>query len=183
MKKIFQLTIFVLMLAVTSMASAASEKSTIEEGADLSNIHKLAIGTTNYYQTDSNAPTYDEFVDIIYEASKVGRTQVISNADYRAAAKKISKFKIELFEPSIAQKMSNQGISDLADAYLVTTIANPNRPNFFFEVYDAKTNQLLYTYQTVLAKTSRKNAKNFQEICETFFKKFDQVAVKQAKKR
>lgn len=183
MKKILQLSLFVLMLAVTSMASAASEKSTLQEGADLSSIHKLAIAAPNYYQTDSKAPTYDDFVEILYNASKSSRTEVIPYSEFQSTTKAYSRFNLDFFDPNVLKQMKGRMRSEIADAYLVATIANPRRPNFFFEVYDAKTNELLYTYQTVLAKTSSKSVKNYQEICETFYKKFDKLAVDQAKKK
>ena len=79
MKKIVQLFVFMCMIALTTqVAFANSDKETLQEGADIVSVHRLAIGSPLYQQIDEKAPSKDMLTQIVYDSSRVARSYIVS---------------------------------------------------------------------------------------------------------
>ena len=79
MKKIIQMLLIACMVVLgTQVAFANADKVTVQEGADLTAIHRLAIGSPLYMQVDPKSPNKDMLTQIVYESSRVARCYVIS---------------------------------------------------------------------------------------------------------
>lgn len=180
MKKFF---IAVLMLAVmlTSTVAMAAFKETISEDADIAAVKRLAVALPMHFKTEDAEPTVEEFTQIIFNSSKAARCYVISYDDIARNIKGDTGVEIESLQEEDARKTFNANVGKYADAYLLVTTANNNKKTqFFFEVYDAKTGDLLYLL-TTQAGTIGKNAKDYARACEEFYKKFDAAAEKSLK--
>ena len=78
MKKIIQMLLIACMVVLgTQVAFANADKVTVQEGADLTAIHRLAIGSPLYMQVDPKSPNKDMLTQIVYESSRVARCYVI----------------------------------------------------------------------------------------------------------
>ena len=154
MKKIVQVMLFVCLTVFgMQVAFANSDKVTIPEGADIVSVKRLALAAPLYTPT-KDAPTKEELLASMYEASNVARSYVLS---YDMVAADIQK---------------NTGL----------TVANNSRIVFFFDVYRSGTNELLYTYQIVANRSQNANTETYKALSEQFYKNFERSANEQAKK-
>ena len=77
MKKIIQMLLIACLVVLgTQVAFANSDKVTVQEGADLTAVHRLAIGSPLYMQVDPKSPNKDMLTQIVYESSRVARCYV-----------------------------------------------------------------------------------------------------------
>ncbi len=183
MKKLVQILVMMCMVVfATQVAFAHADKETIQEGADLTSIHRLAVAYPRYVPVGENAPTVEELSGIIFDASKVARSYVVS---YDAVAEGIRKDKnvdIKALDVRKAEKVFKDNVAKYADAYIVTWVANNSRTSFFFDIYRAGTNELLYTYQIQANRSDKDDAKTYQALSEQFYKHFERTANNQQKK-
>ena len=183
MKKLVQMLLVVCMVVLgAQVALAASDKETIQEGADLASIHRLAIGLPKYVPVAEKPPTKEEVAQAIADASKVARSYVIS---YDAAAEGIRGDKgidIKALDRRKAETEFKNGIAKIADAYVVMTVANNTGITCFFDIYKAGTNELLYTYQVVGKRYEKDSVSTYKSLSEEFFKHFEKAAEEQQKK-
>ena len=80
-----------------------------------------------------------------------------------------------------AAKVFKENVAADADAYVVVTVANNSYIVFFFDVYRAGTNELLYTYQIVANRSQKADAETYKLLSEQFYKNFERSANEQAK--
>lgn len=183
MKKLMQmLLVLCLVVFSTQVAFANSDKVTLVEGADITGIHRLALAKPLYMQTDKLAPTMDQLIQIESEASKVARMYVIPYDTVAASVKTDTKVDIKALERHQAAKVFKENAGKYADAYVVLTVANDSRTSFFFDVYKAGSNELLYSYQIQANRSEKDNVTTYQNLCEQFYKNFERFIGEQQKK-
>ena len=182
MKKLMQmLLVLCLVVFSTQVAFANSDKVTLVEGADITGIHRLALAKPLYMQTDKLAPTMDQLIQIESEASKVARMYVIPYDTVAASVKTDTKVDIKALDRHQAAKVFKENAGKYADAYVVLTVANDSRTSFFFDVYKAGTNELLYTYQIQANRSEKDSVSTYQNFCEQFYKNFERSIADQQK--
>ena len=183
MKKLMQmLLVLCLVVFSTQVAFANSDKVTLVEGADITGIHRLALAKPLYMQTDKLAPTMDQLIQIESEASKVARMYVIPYDTVAASVKTDTKVDIKALDRHQAAKVFKENAGKYADAYVVLTVANDSRTSFFFDVYKAGSNELLYSYQIQANRSEKDNVTTYQNLCEQFYKNFERFIGEQQKK-
>lgn len=183
MKKLMQmLLVLCLVVFSTQVAFANSDKVTLVEGADITGIHRLALAKPLYMQTDKLAPTMDQLIQIESEASKVARMYVIPYDTVAASVKTDTKVDIKALDRHQAAKVFKENAGKYADAYVVLTVANDSRTSFFFDVYKAGSNELLYSYQIQANRSEKDNVTTYQNLCEQFYKNFERSIGEQQKK-
>ena len=175
MKKLIRILCVLSMLLVSTcaVAFANADKATVMEGADITGIHRLALNRPYYVVNDKLAPTLDQLIQIEADAAKVTRMYVIG---YPAVAESIKADKgvdILALDRRQSAKVFKENAANYADAYVVLTVANDSRTSFFFDVYKAGTNELLYTYQIQANRSEGDNIHTYQNFCEQFYKNFD----------
>ena len=68
MKKIVQMLLIACMVVLsTQVAFANSDKETIQDGANLVTVKRLAVASPLYQQLDTNAPSKDLLTQIVYD--------------------------------------------------------------------------------------------------------------------
>ena len=138
MKKIIQMLLIACMVVLgTQVAFANADKVTVQEGADLTAIHRLAIGSPLYMQVDPKSPNKDMLTQIVYESSRVARCYVISYDTVAQNIKADQNIDIKALDRRTAAKDFKQYVANYADAYVILTVANDSRTTFFFDVYKA----------------------------------------------
>ena len=183
MKKLMQmLLVLCLVVFSTQVAFANSDKVTLVEGADITGIHRLALAKPLYMQTDKLAPTMDQLIQIESEASKVARMYVIPYDTVAASVKTDTKVDIKALDRHQAAKVFKENAGKYADAYVVLTVANDSRTSFFFDVYKAGSNELLYSYQIQANRSEKDDVTTYQNLCEQFYKNFERSIGEQQNK-
>ena len=182
MKKLMRL-VFVLCLLVfgTQVAFANSDKAPILEGADITGIHRLALAKPLYIPSSNLAPTMDQLVEIEGDASKVARMYVISYPTAAESIKTDTQVDILALDRHQAAKVFKDNASKYADAYVVLTVANDSRTSFFFDVYKAGTNELLYTYQIQANRSEKDSVSTYQHLCEQDHQNVQRTTAEQPK--
>lgn len=182
MKKIIQMLLIACMVVLgTQVAFANADKVTVQEGADLTAIHRLAIGSPLYMQVDPKSPNKDMLTQIVYESSRVARCYVISYDTVAQNIKADQNIDIKALDRRTAAKDFKQYVANYADAYVILTVANDSRTTFFFDVYKAGTNELLYTYQIQANRSEGDTVATYTNMAEQFYKHFERSAVEQQK--
>lgn len=173
------------MLAIflTSSVALAAYEEAIEEDADLTRIHTMAIGMPDFYKMEEAEPTIDEFTKILYASGRDYSTHdIISYEDIAASIRRDTGIDIYGLEAMDAERIYNENIGKYADTYMITTVANNSgKPWLFFYVYNAANSKLLYTY-SVQSNTINKTAKDYRKAAEGFYKQFDQTSEKNLSK-
>ena len=181
MKKIFSLLIFAAMILTTTAAFATAYREDVTEGADIASIKRIAIALPQHFKAEDTEPTLEEFTQSVFDASKVARCYVISYDEILANIRKDTGVDVKSLSDSEAEKTFKDTVSKYADAYLVVTTANNSkRTQFFFEVRNSQSGELVYVL-TSQSSDWGKNAKDYKKACEDFYKKFDAAAEKNLK--
>lgn len=172
MKKIFQLLVVLFFLSSSQLALAYSDKATVLEGADISHIERLSIAAP-LYMPIKDSPSMEELVQLLDEASKSSKCQIIT---YDAMVQNILRDKqIDLLKMDrhVGAKIFRDNVANYADAYMILTVANNSRTAFFFDVYKAGTNELLYSYQIIADRDEPDDVKTYTMLAQKFYKNFD----------
>ena len=181
MKKLVQAALFICLTVFgMQVAFANADKITIPEDADLVSVKRLALAAPLYTPT-KGAPSKEELLATMYDASSVARSYVISYDMVAADIQKNAGIDIKALDRRQAAKIYKENVAADADAYVVLTVANNSRIVFFFDVYRAGTNELLYTYQIVANKSEQANTETDKILSEQFYKNFERSANEQAK--
>lgn len=182
MKKIIQMLLIVCLVVLgTQVAFANSDKVTTYDGADITSVHRLAINAPLYMQVNEKAPNKEILTQILYDSSHVARCYVLS---YDSVAKDIQKDKnvdLKALGRREAVKAFKENVGNYADAYVTLTVANNSRTQFFFDVYKAGTNQLLYSYQIAQNRSDADTVETYTNLCEQFYKHFERSVTEQQK--
>jgi len=168
---------------VTSSVALAAFEESVEEGANLLAVKKLAIAMPNYYKTKENEPHITDLMRSIYNAGRFSSTLEVLSYDTAAAAiRRDTGIDIYSIDPVEAEKIYNKYIGKYADTYMISTIANNSgKPWLFFYVYNAADSKLLYTY-SIQSNVIGKNAKDYRKAADGFYKQFDQTSEKNLSK-
>ena len=165
-----------MVMAIGVVCEAAAE--TIDNGAELARVKRLAICYPDYYKTLEKEPTTDEFIKAIYDASKVARTYIISYDDMATHIKQDTGIDIKVIPKMDARRIFKEHVYKYADAYLIVTLANNSS-----DVYAVNTNERVYSLQVPGNKSDdSKNFKAYKALAEEFFRTFDKAAQTEAKK-
>ncbi len=185
MKKIFSALLLAVLL-LTSTAAFAAYNEEIPEGADIAAVKRLAITLPQHYKVEDAEPTTEEFAKLILEASKVARCYVISYDEIAANIQRDTGVDIKSLSDLDARKIYSENVAKYADAFLtVTTANNSKKVQFFFEVQNAQSGEMVYLLTTQSSEIG-KNSKDYLKACENFYKQFDKAAeqsIKNASKK
>ena len=183
MKKLIR-TLLVSCMMLLCAQTAFADQVTIPEGADISDIHRLAIASPQYVPyTALKDPSKEEVLAAVYKASEVARCYVLS---YDTIAQNIAQDKkIDLtgLDRREASKVYKENVAAYADAYVVLTVANDKHVVCFYDVYRAGTNELLYSYRIGAYHNGDRDAATYQTLTERFYKQFEDSAESQQKKK
>ncbi|MBR3624447.1 MAG: coenzyme F(420) biosynthesis enzyme [Selenomonadaceae bacterium] len=183
MKKFIKLlTLTFMFVAVSVTAFAHSDRETIAEGADLSSVHRIALAWPLYVKAEETDLSDREIIDTVFAASKVARTYVISYDDAARNIKDSDRVDISVLDNKKAAAEFKKYIKKHADAYVILTIANNSRLTLFFDVYQAGTDNLLYTYQIEANRSDKSTKPTYNTLSEQFYKHFERAANEQQKK-
>lgn len=172
MKKVFQLLAALFFFGSSSLALAYSDKATVIEGADIVKIERLAVAAPLYMPV-KDAPSMEELVRLLNEAAAVSKHQVVT---YDVMAQNILRDRqVDLYKTDrhVGAKVFRDQVAQYADAYVILTVANNSRTAFFFDVYAAGTNELLYSYQIIADRDDPDDVKTYTEMAQKFYKNFD----------
>lgn len=182
MKKIVQMLLAVCMVVLSAqVAFANADQSTIQEGANLTSVKRIAVAAPLYTPVDDKAPNKEMLTQIVADASRVSRSYVISYDAVAEGVKTATNVDIKSLDRRQAAKVYKENVANYADAYVVLTVANNSRTTFFFDVFKAGTNELLYTYEIRANKGEGDTVATFTNLSEQFYKHFDRSAEEQLK--
>ena len=72
MKKIIQMLVAACLVVLsTQVAFANSDKVTLQDGADIASVKRIAVAMPLYQQLDAKAPNKEQLTQIVYDASRV----------------------------------------------------------------------------------------------------------------
>ena len=189
MRKLFKTFFMLCMLLMTTagLCEAAASAETIDNGEEVGQIKRVAIAYPNYYKTLETEPTIDEFMEMLYEASKVTKHFYVISYDEVADKIKLDTgidIKILAKKNTMeAQKVYKEHIYKYADAYVIVTLANNSRVTMFGEAYLVNSNDRIYCLQLQSGKRdSYKTTKEYKDLAEQFYKTLDKAVQSEAKK-
>ncbi|SDP48340.1 coenzyme F(420) biosynthesis enzyme [Selenomonas ruminantium] len=182
MKKIVQMLLTLCMVVLSAqVAFANADKVTVQEGADITAVKRIAVAAPLYMPRDDKAPNKDMLTQIVSDASRVSRSYVISYDAVAEGIKTATNVDIKSLDRRQAAKVYKENVANYADAYVVLTVANNSRTAFFFDVFKSGTNELLYTYEIRANKSEGDTVNTFNNLCEQFYKHLDRSAEEQVK--
>ena len=178
MRKMVQMLVALMMMVLsTQVAFANIDKATVVEGSDLNAVHRMAAAVPLYTQV-KGAPTLNEVSQTLYAASAVARNVVVLS--YDMVAQNImndTHVNIKTLDRRQSVKVFKDNVAKYADAYVVTTVANNSRTIFFFDVYKAGTNELMYTYEIAENGGDKDDVGTYLTMTQQFYKNFDRSAL------
>ena len=185
LKKIFATLLMATVFLISSQAFAAFEETTVDE-EKLAGVKTLAVALPMHYKIEPTEPTVLEFAAILSNAARVSKLNVITYDDMVENIWHDARVDIKALYDDNSKKIYLENVAKHADAYVIATNANNNKFNqFFFDVYDTKTSDLIYRLSTQ-SRGYSKDLKGYTKACEDFYKQFESVvnrAVKSARKK
>ena len=182
MKKFVQMLLIMCMVVFGAQSAFANaDKVTIQEGADITSVKRIAVAAPLYMPANDKAPSKEVLTQILADASKVSRSYVISYDAVAEGIKTAANVDIKALDRRQAAKIYKENVANYADAYVVLTVANSSRTTFFFDVFKVGTNELLYTYEIRANKSEEDSVATFNNLCEQFYKHLDRSAEEQLK--
>jgi len=188
MKKLLRLfALLALMLLNLPTAMADSDKTTIQEGADITGIKRLAIGMPLYVPAEKGDPVKEELVDIIYKPHGKGRVYVLSYDNVAHEIISATNINIKILDKRKAAQIFVENAPKFSDAYVILTVANNRGIDCFFDVYKSGTNELLYTYQIATGTQAHGQELRtvYKDLAESFYINLDEsikAQIREAKK-
>ena len=183
MKKLFEIfTIACMMLLSTQLVFANADKATIIDDTNLMDVHRMAIAAP-LYTPNKGEPSSEELWKTIAAASNVTRGQVVPYDTVVQNIQQDANVNILSLDRRQAAKAYRDHVAKYADAYVVTTVANDAHLVFFFDVYQAGTNKLIYSYQIVGSRADGRGLETYKVFAEQFYKNFDRSAQNQQSER
>lgn len=184
MLKKFSLAILTALLLFTSTTAFAAMKEEIIEGADLTQIKRLAIAYPRHFKLAkvSDEPTIDALIEMLETTNKSTKFYVIPYGEIAESIKKDKDIDITSLEPQEAQKVFMENVANYADSYLLLTTANGHDPTtFLFQIRNAQTDNIMYLNK-ISSRTFGKNTRGYTSACELFYKTLD-IAIEKALKK
>ena len=172
MKRFVQmvLVLCLVLIGVQASASAYADKVTLPEGAVLTNINRLAVGAPLYVQVEDTAPSLEILTQVVSDASRVTHTNIVPYDVIVNGLQTNSGIDIKTLPRRDAAKVFKENVASFADAYIILTVANNSRTTFFFDVYRAGSNELLYTYEIRANRSDGNTVAVFSALSEQFYK-------------
>ena len=184
MRLISKILTLVCMLTLWVGVCQAATAETIDNGEELARVQRLAIGYPDYYKMLEKEPTMNEFIETLFEAGKVSKSNIISYDEMATKIKRDTGVDIKVIPKIEARKIFKEHVYKYADAYLIVTVANNSRISLFCDVYAVNTNERVYSLQVQGSKSDdNKNAKTYKTMAEEFFRAFDKAVQTEAKKK
>lgn len=183
----------VLMLCVFLLGTQAAFAGILPSGTGVSDVRvydsdglikvqTLAIADSIYNgPTTEGEPEIDDIPDILMNGTLADKKNVLNYISYREVCQNIKIARhvdILRLDNRKAFKEYQKEIGLYADAYVITTISNGTskndgtRLNVFFDVYDARTNKIIYAYRKLAPKSATRDALLYTEIAKDFFSDF-----------
>ena len=183
MRKLVQAFLIICMVVLSAqVAFANSDKVTVYEGANLSSIHRLAIGRPLYTPVAKEDPTIDDLTEAVASASKVARCYVVPYNDMAQGIRADKGIDIKALDRRKAAAEFKKSVAKYADAYVILTVANNSGITFFFDIYKSGSDELLYTYEITANRSEKASVETYRTLSEQFFKHFERSAEEQQKK-
>lgn len=182
MKKLFMLLAALTVMLFSVTAFAADEQEALTDGADITAIRRMALAEP-LYNPMKDGPSLTEVSQAVYDAAALTKVYVISYGDIAANIKRDTDVDIRPLNHRQAMKVFRLCVPKYVDAYVVPTIANNNRKTVFFDVYQVKTDALLYRYQLTADKHAEDSYLTYKALSEQFFKRFDRAIENQKRRK
>ncbi len=182
MKKLFMLFTALTVIMLSATAFAANEQEALTDGADITVIRRMALAEP-LYNPMKDGPSLADVSQAVYDAAALTKVYVISYGDIAANIKRDTDVDIRPLNHRQAMKVFRLCVPKYVDAYVVPTIANNNRKTVFFDVYQIKTDALLYRYQLTADKHAEDSYMTYKALSEQFFKRFDRAIENQKRRK
>lgn len=182
MKKLFMLFTALTVMMLSATAFAANEQEALTDGADITVIRRMALAEP-LYNPMKDGPSLADVSQAVYDAAALTKVYVISYGDIAANIKRDTDVDIRPLNHRQAMKIFRLCVPKYVDAYVVPTIANNNRKTVFFDVYQIKTDALLYRYQLTADKHAEDSYMTYKALSEQFFKRFDRAIENQKRRK
>ena len=186
MKKIVHILLLVLAMAMFCPSALAYwEEGAEQEGQSAADVKTLAISAPLYMEK-KGYPTLEEYINVLNtrgaKVSPKKYTVVPYDVIARDIMQKTGKDLYTIGRIPAARVFKNH-VAEYADAYLVPTVTMGRRTVLFFEVYSAKTHELLYTYQIILASDDLDTVGTYSDMVSLFYDEFAAVVEKHKKEK
>ncbi len=145
-------------------------------------VKTLAIAAPIYNGPKTEGePEVEDLPEILMEATLADKKGVLNYISYRDVCQNIKVAKhidILRLDRKKAFGEYKEAIGKYADAYVIVTVSNGTsmndgtRLNLYFEVFDAKTNQIVYMYHKLAPKSATRDTLLYTEIAKDFYTDF-----------
>lgn len=184
MKRIFQLFVFTMMFVLSApMAFAYTEKSEVQEGADITTVKAFALAAPEYTPLDG-APSYQDLIRIQNTTEGVTKRKIVTYDYISEELFHQMGEDIRQIDRRLSKQIFRKKVENFADSYVVLTVVNGRRKfgtAFYFDVFRSGTNELLYAYMIMADKNDPDDEKNYKMMMDKFYKNFEWAAEKQQK--
>ncbi len=170
----------------TAAAFAAPVEKTVimDDSFDLSSIHTIAIAMPNYIENEKS-PKLDEVIKALAQSGFDSRSvKHLTIIPYSVIAKNIQAETgkdLQTLDKNEAKSLFTAQVKKYADAYLVLTAAKDSRVVMFYDLYSAKDNKYLYSYEVIGGGQGDNNLRSYTTFNDMFYDAFAQ-SVKDQKK-
>ena len=190
MKKCLQLLLMLCILVLGAQSAFAggllggtgvSEDRVYDQDGMLK-IKTLAIAAPIYNGPKTEGePDVEDLPEILMEGTLADKKGVLNYISYRDVCQNIKVAKyidILRLDRKKAFAEYKEDIGKYADAYVIVTVSNGTsmndgtRLNLYFEVFDAKTNQIVYMYHKLAPKSATRDTLLYTEIAKDFYTDF-----------
>ena len=190
MKKCLQLLLMLCILVLGAQSAFAggllggtgvSEERVYDQDGMLK-IKTLAIAAPIYNGPKTEGePEVEDLPEILMEGTLADKKGVLNYISYRDVCQNIKVAKhidILRLDRKKAFAEYKEAIGKYADAYVIVTVSNGTsmndgtRLNLYFEVFDAKTNQIVYMYHKLAPKSATRDTLLYTEIAKDFYTDF-----------
>lgn len=185
MKAWFRLVLAAALLVLTGpAASAYSEHPSPQEGQTVADVTSLAVGAPQYTAARKGAPSREEFVAILAaEGAKVSKYRVVSYDEVARGVLQSAGRDMYAMARVPAAKVFRDHAAEYADAYVVPTVTMSRRTAFFFDIFRAGTDELIYAYEIVLDNNDPDDVKTYSMAVGQFYSHFGGTVQAQKKER
>ena len=183
MKKLLQLALVACMLVLSASVALAADREEVYNDTEMEKVARIAIAQPLYTPATETSPTKEILVRILFDGSRESKKMVMSYDDIAFDVQRDYKLDIKVLDKRKAAKAFTDYVNKYADAYLLVTVTNGSHQVFFFDVYKAGTDELLYRYETVGGIYEIDTERAFLSYAEQFYKHFDRAVEEAPKKR
>ncbi len=182
MKKWVQMVFFfVVLVCACPAAFAYSEEIKPQEGQTIADVDRLAIAAP-LYTPKEGVPTLEEYIQILNTAgADILKDKIVTYDTVAQGVLQKTGKNLYTIDRRPARKIFENNVSDYADAYVVSTVTMSRVTVFFFDVYRAGTNDLIYSYEIIMESEDENDVKNYTEMVGKFYKNFKWSAEEQRK--